>query len=96
VFAAVVEDFVGPAESESQDAKPPLPEYSDAIDERAVAYARELVRGVMEHLDEVDALIQGQAEHWRLERMVAVDRAILRPCASPSTNSCTNPMCRSS
>jgi len=32
----------------------------------------------MEHLDAVDALIQEQAEHWRLERMVAVDRAILR------------------
>ena len=31
-----------------------------------------------EHLDELDALIRGYAEDWALERMPAVDRALLR------------------
>jgi N utilization substance protein B len=37
-----------------------------------------LVRGVISHLPEIDAQVAQQAEHWRLERMAAVDRNILR------------------
>ncbi|MEK6780046.1 MAG: transcription antitermination factor NusB [Candidatus Deferrimicrobiota bacterium] len=36
------------------------------------------VRGVWEHLVEVDGLIRKAAENWRLERMALVDRNILR------------------
>ena len=46
--------------------------------EDAFAYARTLVEGTLEHLEEIDAIIRRQAEHWRLERMPAVDRNILR------------------
>jgi N utilization substance protein B len=41
-------------------------------------FARNLVRGVEEHLDELDALIGGHAEDWTVGRMAAVDRSILR------------------
>lgn len=41
-------------------------------------YAKTLVRGAREHQDKIDALIQQQADNWRLERMPAVDRNILR------------------
>ncbi len=44
----------------------------------AFAYARSLVLGARAHLDEIDALITGQADNWRLERMPAVDRNVLR------------------
>lgn len=44
----------------------------------AFSYARTLVTGTLAHVDEIDALIRQQAEHWRLERMPAVDRNILR------------------
>src|ERR1019366_2527629 len=37
-----------------------------------------LVRGTVEHLAEIDARITRHAEHWRMERMPAVDRNILR------------------
>ena len=37
-----------------------------------------LVRGTVEHVAEVDAQITKHAEHWRMERMPAVDRNILR------------------
>jgi N utilization substance protein B len=41
-------------------------------------YAVELVRGVEDHHDDIDALLRKFSEHWALERMPAVDRAILR------------------
>jgi N utilization substance protein B len=44
----------------------------------AFCYARTLVEGTLEHLAEIDSIIRRQAEHWRLERMPAVDRNILR------------------
>ena len=41
-------------------------------------YAREIVEGVMEHSTEIDELIETYAQGWTIERMPAVDRAILR------------------
>jgi N utilization substance protein B len=40
--------------------------------------ARRLLEGTLEHLSEIDALIEAQAEHWKLARMAAVDRNVLR------------------
>lgn len=45
---------------------------------QAFDYAQTLVEGTLRHLEEIDELIRRQAEHWRLERMPAVDRNILR------------------
>ena len=42
------------------------------------AFAVGLVEGAVAHVAEVDALITRHAEHWRMERMPAVDRNILR------------------
>ncbi|MCL4839158.1 MAG: transcription antitermination factor NusB [Thermoanaerobaculia bacterium] len=44
----------------------------------ALAHALRLVAGTVAHLEEIDALIRRQAEHWRLERMPPVDRNVLR------------------
>ena len=41
-------------------------------------FVADLVRGTVEHLAEVDRQITKHAEHWRMERMPAVDRNILR------------------
>lgn len=46
--------------------------------DRASAYFFRLVSGVMAHREELDAYISRFSEHWRLERMAATDRAILR------------------
>jgi N utilization substance protein B len=42
------------------------------------AYAEELVRGVATHQGEIDALLRKLSERWAVERMPAVDRAVLR------------------
>jgi N utilization substance protein B len=41
-------------------------------------YAQTLVLGVESHADEIDALIRKYSEHWALERMPVIDRALLR------------------
>ena len=41
-------------------------------------FLEQLVRGTVEKAGEIDALISVHAEHWRIERMPAVDRNILR------------------
>src|ERR1700716_2269132 len=41
-------------------------------------FAVELVNGTVERVEEIDARITRHAEHWRMERMPAVDRNILR------------------
>jgi len=44
-------------------------------------YAREIVDGVIDNRDEIDEQIITHARDWKLERMPAVDRAILRLAA---------------
>jgi N utilization substance protein B len=41
-------------------------------------FAAELVRGAVRNATEIDARIAKHAENWRMERMPAVDRNILR------------------
>ncbi|MDO5053048.1 MAG: transcription antitermination factor NusB [Pseudoclavibacter sp.] len=41
-------------------------------------YARQIVLGVMEHREQIDELLSGYARGWTLDRMPALDRAILR------------------
>jgi N utilization substance protein B len=42
------------------------------------AFADALLRGALDHLDEIDDELAEQTAHWRLERLAAVDRNILR------------------
>ncbi len=41
-------------------------------------YYRETLVGFWDHREEIDGLIRGAAENWRLERMTFVDRNLLR------------------
>jgi N utilization substance protein B len=41
-------------------------------------FARCLIAGTCEHLQEIDRVIVGQLEHWDLNRVSYIDRAILR------------------
>ena len=42
------------------------------------SFVDDLVHGTVDHLTELDEQITKHAEHWRMERMPAVDRNILR------------------
>jgi N utilization substance protein B len=44
----------------------------------AAVFARELVGAVVEHVEELDALLAAHARNWRVSRMAAVDRNVLR------------------
>jgi len=41
-------------------------------------FTEELVQGTLDHLEEIDTLLDTVADNWILGRMAAVDRAILR------------------
>jgi len=41
-------------------------------------FATQLVKGVHDNLEEIDALIAKYSEHWKIDRMPAIDRNILR------------------
>lgn len=43
-----------------------------------VVFARELVEGVMAHIDRLDEILGVHARNWRVSRMAAVDRNALR------------------
>ncbi len=55
-----------------------LAERAEAASPPVPGYAAELVRGVLAHQQEIDALLEDKAEGWTLDRMPAVDRNILR------------------
>ncbi len=47
-------------------------------DEEARDFCERLVRGAVERRDEINRLIESQAEHWKMSRMTRIDRNILR------------------
>ena len=51
------------------------------LPEGARAFAKELVFGTAAHRDELDALVAAHATNWRISRMSAVDRNVLRLAA---------------
>jgi N utilization substance protein B len=52
----------------------------NAVGEDARGFAEDLFRVATERTTEIDGLIESHAEHWRMDRMAAVDRNLLR-CA---------------
>lgn len=48
------------------------------ISPRRLPYIRELLGLLDEHLPEVDDLLQGALDNWRLDRLSTIDRAVLR------------------
>jgi transcription antitermination protein NusB len=50
-------------------------------DGKSIAYAEQLVTGICRHRKEIDSLLSSSSHNWRVERMAAVDRNILRIAA---------------
>ncbi|HSR41993.1 MAG TPA: transcription antitermination factor NusB, partial [Longimicrobiales bacterium] len=51
------------------------------ISPRRLPFVRRLVRGLDEHLDEIDRALESHLENWRLDRLSSLDRGILRLAA---------------
>lgn len=41
-------------------------------------FAKDLISGTIEHIEEIDSIIQDAAEKWTITRMASIDRNILR------------------
>jgi transcription antitermination protein NusB len=71
-------DVLFEAEARGEPVLGLLAERTAAADPPVSDYAAELVRGVQEHSEQIDALLSANSRGWTLERMPAVDRNILR------------------
>jgi N utilization substance protein B len=63
-------------EAETKDVSPAA--VLSALPVEPAPYASDIVTGVGEHREELDALITGYAKDWTIDRMPALDRALLR------------------
>ncbi len=50
----------------------------DSVGSDVQGFAEDLFRVATDRTSEIDELIERHAEHWRMERMAAVDRNVLR------------------
>ena len=51
---------------------------ADETDPDVKAFAEGLIRGTIDHLSDIDALVQKAVDKWKLLRMAAIDRNIIR------------------
>jgi N utilization substance protein B len=47
-------------------------------DEEVRGFADDLFRVAQERIEDIDRMIEAHAEHWRMDRMAAVDRNVMR------------------
>lgn len=78
-------DVTAPADSSESDAdiEQVLADYWESqggedLDPERREFAEQISRGVLDDLGEIDGLIRTHAHNWRIERLAAVDRNILR------------------
>lgn len=50
----------------------------DTVEPEVRGFAEDLFRSALSHQEQIDELIAANSRHWRLERMPAVDRNLLR------------------
>jgi transcription antitermination protein NusB len=50
----------------------------ETVSEEVRGFAEDLFRVAMDRQNDIDSLIEQHAEHWRMDRMAAVDRNLLR------------------
>jgi len=70
-------DIGGISEDEILHAYRVIDEFSPIVRE----FAEQLFNGVTTRMDELDKLIQSHAQNWRIGRMAAIDRNVLRLAA---------------
>jgi N utilization substance protein B len=71
------EKAAAPAPATPEDQRAEAARRRKRVDE-AFQFAQELVQGTLDNREKIDDMITAQADNWRLERMPAVDRNVLR------------------
>lgn len=72
--AAVIADDKAPARwGQATELPPPTPEEAEVRE-----FADPLIRGTLEHRDEIDRLLMQLVKNWELHRIATVDRNVLR------------------
>ena len=56
----------------------PSREPEEQLPEPSRQFANDLVRGTVARVEEIDGILAGRAQNWRVERMAVLDRLVLR------------------
>ena len=56
----------------------PIEDVSRSVPAHVKAFAEILIKGVVDHLEEIDATIERHSTNWALDRMARVDLSLLR------------------
>jgi transcription antitermination protein NusB len=56
----------------------PAHDPANEVPEAMREFANGLVRGTLDRVKEIDAILSAHAQNWRIERMAVIDRLILR------------------
>ncbi|HMO64503.1 MAG TPA: transcription antitermination factor NusB, partial [Verrucomicrobiota bacterium] len=68
-----------PAEPAPEEAPAPAHDGAPTADEAAIrAFAEQLIRGTLGHREEIDREIERVSQNWKLHRLAAVDRNVMR------------------
>ena len=54
-------------------------------------FSNRLVRNTVNHVEDIDRMLERHAENWRLDRMAAVDRNVLRLATEELVHDATTP-----
>lgn len=52
--------------------------FGEAVDRETSSYGEVLIRGVLNHLEDIDSKIQSYSKNWKLERMSKIDKNVMR------------------
>ncbi|PLX76239.1 MAG: transcription antitermination factor NusB [Desulfuromonas sp.] len=77
----ILDDFWGSFRFQNDTLGEPIDDLSQKIPSHIKAFAEILVRGVVDHLAEIDAVIDKYSTNWALDRMARVDLSLLRLAA---------------
>lgn len=55
--------------------------FEESFDAETIGYAEDLIEGVLNNKEAIDAKIGAASRHWKVERMASVDRNVLRVAA---------------
>lgn len=52
--------------------------FGEAVDRETSSYGEVLIRGVLQHLEDIDSKIQSYSKNWKLDRMSKIDKNVMR------------------
>lgn len=74
----ILQDFWDSFRFQDDSLGEPIEDINRSVPAHVKAFAETLIKGVVDHLEEIDAIIERHSTNWALDRMARVDLSLLR------------------